>query len=147
MHFSISPVFGCLFLVLHVRSLLQKSFSHGRQLGFPIATLGKPSALFPSAYSDGGGGGAPTHYTAESTDAGAPRTAFHRHHHQQQHHHHDANCPRYSARFAKERSRSLGAMETSIASLHSSGKDSGIADGIQCQCGLSTSHSSDESSK
>lgn len=46
-------------------------------------------------------------------------------------------------------------METSIASLHSSGKDSGIVDGAHdhhnaqhlCHCGQSTSHSSEESSK
>lgn len=60
---------------------------------------------------------------------------------------HDKTCSRYEAR-RQSRNR-LAALETSITSLHSSGKDSGIVDGVdvmRCQCGNST-HSSEESSK
>lgn len=66
------------------------------------------------------------------------------------HHQHDINCPKYHLRryHTRERSRSNGALETSITSLHSSGHDSGIVDGtIQCQCGQTTSQSSEDSSK
>ena len=66
------------------------------------------------------------------------------------HHHHDRNCPRGASRrhTFRERSRSSGCIEKSITSLHSSGQDSGIVDAaVHCQCGISSSHSSEESSK
>ncbi|XP_017781597.1 PREDICTED: cadherin-89D, partial [Nicrophorus vespilloides] len=112
------------------KRILQKSFS--QPIGFPIATLGKP-ALFPSSFGDA--------LRYDDGSGGVYHSSFRRHH--------ESSCPRYSGRrtsHGKERSRSVGALETSIASLHSSGKDSGIADGIQCQCSHSTTQSSEEGS-
>lgn len=107
---------------------------HPQPIGYALArgTLGKP-ALFPSSYGDG------LHYDighemAHST-SGYP--------------HHNMTCSRYNGyrHGSRERSRSTGGVEKSVTSVHSSGHDSGIADGVQhCHCGQS-SHSSDESSK
>lgn len=113
---------------------LQKTFMHSQPLGYALArgTLGKP-ALFPASYGDG------LHYDVghelAHSASGYP--------------HHDLTCGRYPGyrHGTRERSRSAGGVEKSITSVHSSGHDSGIADGaMQCHCGHS-SHSSEESSK
>jgi hypothetical protein len=107
--------------------MLQKSFA--QPLGYTIGTLGKPT-LFPAAFGD----------TLHYTDGG----------HDLVHHHHDRNCPRAASRRQtfRERSRSSGCIEKSITSLHSSGQDSGIVDNtLHCQCGQSSTQSSEESSK
>ncbi|KAH1022570.1 hypothetical protein HUJ04_011952 [Dendroctonus ponderosae] len=65
---------------------------------------------------------------------------------------HDVSCPRYTgSRLGgyREKSRNSMGLEKSITSLHSSGHDSGIADGTMvhsCQCGHSSSRSSGEES-
>ncbi|KAF5278589.1 hypothetical protein FQA39_LY00631 [Lamprigera yunnana] len=56
-----------------------------------------------------------------------------------------ARNPRNSMQI-EERSRRVGGIETSLTSLHSSGKDSGIIDGgHHCPCGQTSSQTSEES--
>lgn len=124
------------FILLHAYSrLLEKTYAHSQQMGYTLAsTLGKP-ALFPSSFAEG------VHYG--DTIASGPS------HHGYRHHQHDVNCPRFAGRRTniREGSRSIGGMETSITSLHSSGHDSGIVDaGVHCQCGQSSTQSSGEDS-
>lgn len=108
---------------------------HSQPLGYAIATntLGK-AALFPS-YTDGMSYN-DSHELSHSPQ-GYPL-------------HHEPGCTRFGAyRYAtRERSRSTAGIEKSITSLHSSGHDSGIADGaVHCQCGHTSSQSSEDSSK
>ena len=115
--------------------MLEKSYAHSQQLGYSLSSsLGKPP-LFPASFND--------IMDYEVAVNSAPTNLGYR----QQH---DINCPRHPARKntqLRERSRSIGGMETSITSLHSSGQDSGIADnGGNCQCGQSSGHSSGEES-
>lgn len=84
------------------------------------------------------------HY-AEPTDSYLLKPAEVPH---RQPHQHEKTCSRYDGR--RQSRRRLTGLETSITSLHSSGKDSGIVDGVdvmRCQCGHSSTHSSEESSK
>lgn len=66
-----------------------------------------------------------------------------------QHHQHDRNCVRFEPRNMARKPRS-GPLDNSATSLHSSGKDSGIVDSAvdvtgRCQCGHSSTHSSEDS--
>lgn len=123
----------CFFL--HALRLLKKSYAHSHQMGYTLAsTLGKPT-LFPSSFAEG------IHY-GDTITTGPSHRGY-------RHHQHDVNCPRFTGRRTniREGSRSIGGMETSITSLHSSGQDSGIVDtGIHCQCGQSSTQSSGEDS-
>ncbi|KAK9754964.1 Cadherin domain [Popillia japonica] len=117
------------------KRLLKKSYAHSHQMGYTLAsTLGKPT-LFPSSFAEG------IHY-GDTITTGPSHRGY-------RHHQHDVNCPRFTGRRTniREGSRSIGGMETSITSLHSSGQDSGIVDtGIHCQCGQSSTQSSGEDS-
>ncbi|KRT84259.1 Cadherin, partial [Oryctes borbonicus] len=117
------------------KRMLEKSYAHSQQMGYTLAsTLGKP-ALFPSSFAEG------IHY-GETIASGPSHVGY-------RHHQHDVNCPRFAGRRTNIRdgSRSIGGMETSITSLHSSGHDSGIVDtGVHCQCGQSSTQSSGEDS-
>lgn len=115
--------------------MLEKSYARSQQMGYTLAsTLGKPT-LFPSSFAEG------IHY-GDTVTTGPSHMSY-------RHHQHDVNCPRFSGKRTKirEGSRSIGGMETSITSLHSSGHDSGIVEpGMHCQCGHSSSQSSGEDS-
>lgn len=130
--------------------MLEKNFARSQQIGgYTLAsTLGKPT-LFPSSFADGIHYGSGT--GADTITSGHPsRTGY-------RHHRHDVSCPRFSGTRRtniREGSRSIGGMETSITSLHSSGRDSGIVEstgggggvGVHCLCGHSSSQSSGEDS-
>ncbi|CAH0559443.1 unnamed protein product [Brassicogethes aeneus] len=116
------------------RRLLQKTLSQ-QPMSYTIASgaLSK-STLYPSTYGD-------YPRAAAALDLSPPSGYPLRH---------ASSCPRVAGMRPgfRERSRSTGCMEKSIASVHSSGHDSGIADGgvVHCQCGQSSSQSSSASS-
>ncbi|XP_068082261.1 cadherin-89D [Anabrus simplex] len=145
----------------------QKCKAFQSQVGFTITNpqttlgMGSKTQLFPTTYLEGLGCG---DTTDTYVDMHSDKSLNYNQHHVPRHnyhsrHQHDINCSRHhhnrrrsSSKLNLVRSPS-NLMEASITSLHSSGKDSGIADGMRhvdtgrCICGHSTSHSSGESSK
>ncbi|GLH03452.1 Cadherin-89D [Gryllus bimaculatus] len=157
---------GCVRRGKQKRHLQGKSYQS--QMGFtitnPQATLsgGSKSHLFSSSYLDGMGCGDTTdtyvdmHSNKSLNYNHVPHNTYHTRHQ------HDVNCSRHhhnrrrsaigtKTHVSRSTSNIPGHLEASMTSLHSSGKDSGIADGLRhdhgrCICGHSTSHSSGDSS-
>ncbi|KAK9881182.1 hypothetical protein WA026_014530 [Henosepilachna vigintioctopunctata] len=113
------------------KKLTHESFS--RPLGYSLAAngIGKPT-FFSPAFGDG------LCYEIDGHEGSHNRGYNPRQH--------DATCPRYVTPSGyRGRSKSSGGLK-SINSMHSSGQDSGIVEATQCQCGQSSSQSSEESS-
>lgn len=122
-----------------------------KKIGYPINSIdlgmskqrldcGKPRSLFYS--------GAFVEDTSDSYMSNRSDCARHARHSR---HRHAPSCVRHhSRRCPPARSPSAKLMELSLASLHSSARDSGIGEPgrrTRCPCGHSTSHSSTNSSQ
>ncbi|XP_075211152.1 cadherin 89D [Lycorma delicatula] len=91
----------------------------------------------------------PNAFLEDSTEYGSNRSECTRHHHGG-HHRHAPTCMRHHSRRRPTRTPS-GILEVSLASLHSSARDSGICEPHRpprgrCPCGHSSTHSSANSS-
>lgn len=126
----------------------QRKYAQSHTLSYTLT--GEPHVkppLFPATFGDGIHYAEPTdsYLTVIPTSGRAKRTGSSGRHHQ-----HDRNCVRFEGRKITRKSR-ITPLDNSATSLHSSGKDSGIVDSAvdvtgRCQCGHSSTHTSEESS-
>lgn len=134
-------------ICIYFRKKIEQGFPINMDVGLvPKGRLDcKPRSLFyPGAFIED----STDSYTSNHSDC------THHHHvsHHPNHHRHSSSCNRHhSRRRMPTRSPSTAMLEMSLASLHSSARDSGIGDNSRirgrCPCGHSSTHSSANSSK
>ncbi|KAK4881949.1 hypothetical protein RN001_005268 [Aquatica leii] len=127
-------VLTCVLVFRHRKKRLnQQNYLPTQPSGYALSTseLSK-SILFPSSFEEAVQYSEPRREITKLSNTDKPHVDNY------------SRVPRSSTQI-EERSRSVGGLETSMTSLHSSGRDSGIIDGgHQCPCGQST-HTSEES--
>ncbi|KAF5301195.1 hypothetical protein FQR65_LT19256 [Abscondita terminalis] len=125
---------GSFGLTVQLPLLNQQNYIPTQRLGYALSTseLGK-SILFPSNFEETIQYSEPKRDVAKLPNIDKPHADNY------------SRVPR-SGMQIEERSRSVGGLETSMTSLHSSCRDSGIIDGgHQCPCGQSSSQTSEGS--